>query len=234
MSQSDETAAKALENLAAIKQGEDPTDPVDIMEDEINRLYDEHDLSEHLTRLNLSWGVARWDRKNGCCYYNARLDGKQFGKRISKTRSHGSHAIVVNERILEEGSREGFLDTVRHELAHAIAYAKYGGSQKHNSNWKRMASRFGADPSSAHNKKEKTGDYIFACPNGCWSSTRKRRSKKVKRPWSRGRYCNQCGETPVSCDKNVDPETLEPGTCAVESIDWSNREEYRNHPTQSL
>lgn len=241
----EETVDAMLETFDTIQNGTfdqkqtepslESNDALAVARAEVDRLYEEHRLGQWLARSNLQVAVARWKRRNGVCKYNQILDTdeRRFGKRMGSTnRWVGHHVIAINERILEEGERDGFLDTVRHEVAHAVAYGKYGSSQKHNRQWKQLAKKLGAQPQSCSSgkKKSRTSDhkYVYGCPNGCWESFKTRRSKKVKRPWSNGRYCTECGETPVSADRGTDLESLEPGTCAVESIPWSNRNEYRD------
>lgn len=262
MSQSDEVSA-ALNNLDAIKNGEDPRDepdesaavqqsndapqpsmdpldaddPLTAARRECDRLWDEKDLDKHMDRTKLHVGITRWKSKNGQCRYGIRLTEHYFGRRVTSTgyeEADGNHVVLINEKIWEGGKYEEFIDTVRHEVAHAIAYAMHGTSQKHNHHWKALAAKLGADPKSCHNKHEKEGDYLYACPNGCWETIKTRRSKKIKRPWSRGRYCKTCDATPVACDRGGDPTELEPGEVQVEGIPWTNEDEYHAHPTQSI
>lgn len=251
MSQSDEVSS-ALENLQAIKQGEDPrspekteqqgepTDALRFAESEVARLYDEHDFLElHVHRFDVNVGVARWEGRNGVCKYNCRLPSKRrFGKRMtSLTRKTGEHAIIINERIFEQGNHEQFLDTVRHELAHVICYAKHGKypSRKkyddydpeyksHGDAWKRMARRIGADPNSCHNKRDRSDeyDYYLGCPN-CgneWGKTK--RSKVIKQPFNR--KC-ECGQTPL-CSYDAGDDMPEAGVVSVESLPWDNKSEW--------
>jgi len=147
------------------------------------------------------------------------------------------HSVIINERIWKDDNEAGFIDTVRHEVAHAVAYGKYDTSQKHNSNWKAMAAKLGADPTSCHNN-ENEGDYLYGCPNGCFVNDKKRRSKRIKKPWQgskphSSRFCKQCEATPVAWDRGKErPE--EPGTVDVDGIPWSNKEEWRQHPTKNI
>jgi predicted SprT family Zn-dependent metalloprotease len=228
-----------LNNLAKAK-GEHPTtesddsstkDALAAAKQEVDRLFAENrHPSRHLNRDQIDVGVARWKSRNGYCRYNCRLTKERFGERVDGyMSSHGNHSLVINERMWENDDHDSFIDTVRHELAHAVAYEKFGSNQKHNANWKKMARHLGADPSSCHNtNKGVDKPYIFGCPNGCFESGKSRRSKKVKRPWSRGRYCKHCGATPASADAGTDITELDEGEVAVESIEWSSETEYQN------
>ena len=221
------TIDKALDNLDAIKNGTMET-PLSIAVDEVDRLYEQYDLGETLEREKLHVGTARWERRNGVCKYNTRLgQKKEFGKRMtSLPRAPGQHVVVINERILDEGNTSGFLDTVRHEVAHAICYAEHGTSQKHNYNWKQMAAHLGADTSSCHNKKDTKYKYYTVCLECGQEYGKTRRSKVIKKPFTR--KCGSCGHSPLSSHEAGEPRPGEDGVVAVDSIPWNNQEEYYN------
>lgn len=247
----------ALANLEAIKSGDDPrasdesqaatqtisepveaqaardrveTDMLTIAREEVNRLFEEHDLSQHISRDRIHVGVAEWDRRNGVCKYHKKLNGKKrFGKRMTSIpRKPAHHTIVINRKLTSE---DEFIDTVRHELAHAIAYEKHGSSQKHNANWKMMAAKLGADTSATHHKKKEGHDsdeskynYFIGCPNCGEKIGRQKRSKTIKRPFER--MCNTCGEQRLVSFDAGDEMPEENGTVAVESIPWDNEDEW--------
>lgn len=224
-------AAQTVDNDSSLGR---PDDALELARQETDRLYQEHGLNEWLDRSRLHVAVARWERKNGVCKYSRRLDGtSRFGKRMSSLpRAPGQHVVVVNERIVTESNdKDAFVDTVRHEVAHAIAYAKYNGSQDHNARWKRIASELGADPKACHNKKDDNYKYYIACPECEWTSGKVRRSKKVKKPFTR--VCSRCKTNCVSYDAG-EPIPEEPGTVAVESIPWDDASEWRAHPAKKL
>lgn len=103
--------------------------------EEVDKLFQSHDLI--LNRNQIEVGTISWKRKLGICKYNCSLNGlKKFNQRITGTvEKVGTHSIVIDRQIR---TKQDFLDTVRHELAHAEAYARYGTSQNHNSNWKKL------------------------------------------------------------------------------------------------
>lgn len=222
MSQNETSAA--LENLQQIKEGNDPRESeqddvtieeqsaIEAMEAEIHRLYDEYDfLAEHLPKSNLHWCVANWERKNGNCRYNRRTSKKVHGKRLSKLEdADGHHLISVNERIWEEGNHDAFINTVRHEVAHAVVYEKYDESQGHNENWERMAKRIGCSGDRCSNgTKSREYKYYFACLECGWKYGRHRKSKIIKQ--THKRYCNNCKTKIVSWRAGKEKPT-EPGT----------------------
>jgi len=206
------------------------TDALKLAHTAVDRLCEAHDLT--IDREQVDVGVARWTGRNGVCKYNKRLDKKRFGKRMTALpREAGNHAIVINERILEDGNRAGFIDTVQHELAHAACYEVYDAypsSQNpgHGPAWKEMARKLGCDPSSCHNRRDRSDEfqyYVFCpeCGNKCGKT---KRSKTIKKPFKR--KCGKCGHHPLSSYEEGQNPPEESGVVAVESIDWSNRNEW--------
>lgn len=226
---------QALQNLAAIKNedsvNEEPQhetpDALAAAIEEVDRLYKDFPVIEqHIPRSMMHVVTARWERKNGTWKGKRKPKKQVYNKRLTGLEhATGHHLVAVNERIYEQGNVEDFIDTVRHEVAHAVVYEMNGKeSQGHNHKWKAMATKLGADPSSSHKKKTDTYKYYIACPNGCYSPNgKRRRSKRIKKPW---RYtCNTCGTQCVSFDEGDDVPSA-PGTCTVESIPWYNFAEY--------
>lgn len=228
----DDELSAAIDNLARIKNGEDPRtehdDPLQIAVDEVDRLFEEHGdgakitftgdtpglVENELRRQHIDVAVARWDRKNGNIRYNAKHTKTRHNKRVTgRVNASGRYAITINERIVEDDGVDAFIDTVRHEVAHAIAYEDpslggRGHSPEHGPGWKDWARTVGADPKSCHNKKSTDYNYWYACPSGCWKSGRVRKSKKIKHP---GRYhCSTCGESCISWADDAERPT-EPG-----------------------
>lgn len=222
----------ALQNLEVIKSGDDPrandeTEPspsdehesddwLTVMQNEIDRLYDEHDLSTHLARDHLHAIVADWQSRNGVCKYCKKPPGdrRRFGKRSSMQSAIGHHVVGVATNIEE---RQDVIDTTRHEVAHAIAYAKYGSSQEHNHNWKALASKLGADPSStqAHNR-DKDANYYLGCPECGKEYARQRICKSLKKPMFYG--CGDCDNTGLvsyDADKDMPDES---GTVDIDRL----------------
>lgn len=171
--------------------------PLELARREVRELYDAHGLERYHRRSDLTVAVARWKRRNGVAQYNKTMPSRN-GARVSYEDLDGHHAIGVNERIYEQGNIVGFIDTVRHELAHVMAYVDPGcgvrdSSPGHGAGWKQWATKLGADTSSRHNRKTNEYNYWYACPNGCWRTKKIRKSKKIKHP---EKYtCKRCGAT---------------------------------------
>ena len=202
-------------------------DSLKLMVAEVDRLYDEFSLNENLPREKVWCGVSRNDGRNGVCKYDKKLTKRRFNKHITQTETKRGHcSIVVNEKILAQGNRDGFIDTVRHELAHAICYGKYGSSQDHNANWKEMASKLGADASSCHSKRDRSDEYNYfiGCPNCGYKGGKIKRSKVIKQPFNR--LCGSCGEVGMVSFDAGDEMPDENGTVAVESLSWDNKREW--------
>jgi len=202
-------------------------DSLKLMVAEVDRLYNEFSLDENLPREKVWCGVSRNDGRNGVCKYDKKLTKRRFNKHITQTETKRGHcAIVVNEKILAQGNRDGFIDTVRHELAHAICYGKYGSSQDHNANWKEMASKLGADSSSYHNKRDRSNEYKYyiTCPNCSMKAGRTKRSKVIKKPFNR--KCNNCGHSPLSSYEKGQNKPKKGGVVEIKSIPWNNKEEW--------
>jgi len=244
---SDDTSA-ALQNLSAIKQGKDPRsskgrpqhddsnspdDSLTLVEREVDRLFEEEIDINGIQRNQVTCGVARWDGRNGVCKYNTDLGSKRrFNKRITQTHGAiGNHIVVINEKIFEQGNRDEFIDTIRHEVAHAVCYEQHGSSQGHNATWKAMASKLGADPSSTHHKRDRSDEYEYfiSCPNpDCdMKAGKTKRSKTIKKPFNR--KCTNCGEVSLASHDAHKPVPTENGTVDVDSIPWSNESEWWEH-----
>lgn len=93
--------------------------------------------------------------------------------------------IELSEHYVLRNSREHVLDTVLHEIAHALVGTEHG----HDDIWKAMCSRIGATPQSCSSTANMPEGYWQArCP-GCFTTfTRHRRPRRL-----RGRYCVACG-----------------------------------------
>jgi len=243
----------ALSNLDAIKRGEDPrpdtqgsenaatvqtpagtsqqnTDALQVAVAEVDRLFEELNIvSDNIPQREcVHTCIARWERKNGVCKYHKKPPKQRFGKRLSDlSKKFGSHTIAINAEILEQGNRDGFIDTVRHELAHVVAFTKYDGSQGHNKNWKTVAAKLGADPSACHSKKSTDHNYYIGCPSCGKKYGRLRRSKIIKQPFNR--KCGACGEYNLVSYDAGDPMPEKNGTVAVDSIPWDNAKEWHEH-----
>lgn len=68
-------------------------------------------------------------------------------------------------------------DTIRHEIAHALAFIKYGRNVGHGPRWKAIAREIGADPRRCYDTtavKLPAAPYLVRCPAGHVSPRMKR------------------------------------------------------------
>lgn len=124
---------------------------------------------------------------------------RTFGRCISE-RSGGAYSVkelVFADRFMRYATKEHFLNTVRHEYAHAFVTLYHKKFDHHGPLWKSAAIRFGCTgdrcssmpevPTSLREKR-----YKLSCPNGDWSYEYTRAGKTVQHfleyP-SSGRYC---------------------------------------------
>jgi predicted SprT family Zn-dependent metalloprotease len=209
MSNNAETINKMLQNYAEKSN-------IEKVRAEVDAAYDEGPswMHEVLPRDTVHEFLApRFKSKHGQCQYNRR-------KPNSNVSATGHHVIRIAPSIIT--SEHDWRDTVRHELAHALAYERWGSSQGHNTNWKSVCREIGAEPTRCASKHHTARPYRFACPNGCWEVGKLKRSKKIKYPWER--FCKHCGEACVSWDAD-DAMPEEPGVCEVSSIEWRTKGE---------
>jgi predicted SprT family Zn-dependent metalloprotease len=107
--------------------------------DEIAR----RELRDHGLR-GWTFGLARTKRRLGVCKYKAKR-------------------IEIAEYYARNSPEASVLDTLRHEIAHAIA----GPAARHGPRWKAVAVRLGATPRSCESSGEavvEPGDWQATCP----------------------------------------------------------------------
>lgn len=75
--------------------------------------------------------------------------------------------IYFSQHYLTETPWEEVEDTIRHEIAHALAYRETGESQGHNDYWRSVAVRLGARPQSCAVSDVFSGTYKYKleCPD---------------------------------------------------------------------
>lgn len=115
-------------------------------------------------------------------------------KRLAGQYRHSERKIRIS-RYLMENYPEKVIDTVKHELGHAIADQRHGTDIKpHGEEWKNaMAEMNVTDPSPCHKMQLADYSYVVACTNPECDVEygRYRRSKIVKQPELY--TCGQCG-----------------------------------------
>jgi predicted SprT family Zn-dependent metalloprotease len=134
---------------------------------------DKYDAVNLARNLLSDYGLPSWDvklnknkRQLGVC--------KESLKRIELS----EHYIAMN-------SSEKVIDTILHEIAHALVGVEHG----HDAVWKSMCKKLGCNPNSCEKSAEMPeGDWRAECPTCLKVFTRFRRPKTLS-----GFYCTTCG-----------------------------------------
>jgi predicted SprT family Zn-dependent metalloprotease len=119
-------------------------------------------------RLLAEHGLTRWSfdfdhasRRAGSCQYRRRR-------------------ITVSLQFARQAPEEEILDTLLHEIAHALV----GPKHNHNAVWQAKAREIGASGERCHDRRFTPPRYIVQCRNGCWTATAERRRRNV--------VCSKC------------------------------------------
>lgn len=160
-----------------------PHNKVNVIRSEIERCLRKLDTNIDLELKDFDCATANWDRKNAVVKHNRHFttEKREFNKRMTQTaKCNGHYIVAVNETITEF---EDFIDSVRHEVAHAVLFAMHDTTMGHGEEWKEVASRLGADPSrTSNNKKESNYSYYIVCPECEYKYGRHRKTSYVKDP----------------------------------------------------
>lgn len=116
--------------------------------------------------------------------------------------NYRTKTLSVSTRLLEHASKEQIIDTVLHEVAHALA----GRGTGHGPKWKNVARELGAKPNAcggaSYDKYDEWFDshdfkYVRTCPNGCvighWGKVPVYKIGLFRK--SRTNWTCECGET---------------------------------------
>lgn len=96
--------------------------------------------------------------------------------------------ISLSENYVSRNDKEEILDTILHEIAHALV----GPGKGHNNEWKAMCIKIGAKPIRCYNSDQVNmpkGHWRAIC-NGCKKEFHCHRKPK----YSFGYYCRKCGK----------------------------------------
>jgi SprT protein len=125
------------------------------------------------------------------------LRGKTAGQ--VRIRSRGQYLIRYNLELLKRGGIDFIDRTVPHEVAHVLAYHRYGPRiRPHGQEWQRIMRQFGAEPSRCHDydvsglsaRQLTYFHYHCSCMEHQLSSIRHNKFAKGQRY-----RCRRCGET---------------------------------------
>ena len=83
--------------------------------------------------------------------------------------------LSFSTKFLRNANNEDIIDTVLHEIAHAIV----GPGQGHNLIWKKKAIEIGCSGKIYHDLEFSKPKWIKFCSNGCWETKCFRKTKKL-------------------------------------------------------
>ncbi len=118
-----------------------------------------------LAKFELSGWIFRLDystRRAGCCNYRDRT-------------------ISVAFDLARNAADEGILDTLLHEIAHALV----GKRHNHDAVWQARAREIGCSGERTHRLVFSPPRYRDTCASGCWKQTAERRNRRL--------VCRKCG-----------------------------------------
>lgn len=90
-----------------------------------------------------------------------------WGFKFSKSKSaagtcyHRKKLIAISEAYVELNSREGILNTILHEIAHALLPSNV----HHDSTWRKLFIHIGGNGSRTHSLIQPKGKYSYVCPS---------------------------------------------------------------------
>lgn len=120
-------------------------------------------IEEQAAALLHRHGLANWrftfddaTRRAGSCQY-------------------GRRTITLSRHLARNAPAEEILDTLLHEIAHALV----GPKHHHDAVWRARAVAIGGSGQRCHDLRFAPPRYIVQCRNGCWSGTAERRRRNV-------------------------------------------------------
>jgi hypothetical protein len=135
-----------------------------------------------LSHVALGWS-PRAVRRLGVCKFRREVSQINPRQIVRK-----AFQIELSIKLVRVNPVEVVLNTIRHEIAHALAGFEAG----HGWHWKAHALKIGADPERACSDAVKLpGKYVLSCGACSWSTERHRRPKQMNvscPKCSRGRY----------------------------------------------
>ena len=149
---------------------------------------------------------AEYDRLDALCGIDssgiALTVSKRAVKRLGCFRPGAAPEISISAFVLEDDAL--FLDTIRHEYAHALVWLRHPGEKHgHDAVWKSACREIGCSPRATvragetqQNLREKKANWLLRC-RGCGQETRYLREGKIVRLVRAGRArrvtCTKCG-----------------------------------------
>nr|WIL04088.1 zinc metallopeptidase SprT-like protein [Cedratvirus lena] len=98
------------------------------------------------------------------------------GKRMAGCCKYSKKQIVLSREYVQNVPRDSILNTLLHEIAHALT-----PGHKHDSVWKAKAIQIGCTGERCHNHVFSEAKYTLTCTKGCFSSPRHRKTDMSKK-----------------------------------------------------
>lgn len=124
--------------------------------------------------------------------------------------------ITISGHVAAMNPPADTLDTIRHEIAHALVFEKYGQTvEPHGPEWAAMCRRTGAQPNATHTLNTPQPRWAVVCPNCGVIGHRHRRTSGIRRcvtchtqiGWLDTRFSDQTVDyTPVGDWEGVCPD----------------------------
>lgn len=103
-----------------------------------------------------------------------RFDFDHAPRRAGSCQYH-RRRITMSLQFARQAGDEEILDTLLHEIAHALV----GKQHNHDSVWRAKAREIGSSGERCHDRRFTPPRYIVYCRNGCWNATAERRRRHV-------------------------------------------------------
>lgn len=161
--------------------------------------YQDFDRNEMLDLLQkaLSSSYAKKLSKKQSYYYGVGLGylhkygllqkGWKFTFDHAKVRAgvcrYRKKTISIAANLVENAPHEEVIDTIKHEIAHALVPPGNG----HNEVWRQMALAIGCNGERCHSLQFSQHKYVQKCANGCWQREVHRRRKGLICRFCRGK-----------------------------------------------
>lgn len=139
-------------------------------------------------------------RKHGLSDWSAGLDDSV---RRAGVCNYAKKQLSFARLFLRKASEQEILDTILHEIAHALA----GFKHHHDAVWLEIARQIGCTGNRCHDIDFSLPRWIMRCPNGCFAVPRNRRSKR--------RICAKCGQPVKFAAPTASPEPTRNETAAA-------------------
>jgi predicted SprT family Zn-dependent metalloprotease len=120
------------------------------------------------------------------------------GKRMAGCCKYGKKQIVLSREYVQNVPRESILNTLLHEIAHALT-----PGHKHDAVWKAKALEIGCTGERCHSHVFSQAKYNLTCSSGCFSSPRHRKSDMSKK------ICKTCKGPILFVENNTSSSSVE-------------------------